>query len=194
MSFSYQEWCTRETQLGPGGGSGALCSASPSQERLSSTGPLRAASLWVWRPLGVASQWGDHLLFPQTAGRQVTGSWAQTPRMLWPPRVARGWGGLGNRGRGSQPAGWIHTSVTRIAESLHQPLKETTSRASISFSVTRGQSPGGDPRKEPVAPNPAGERNPVMEVLQGGSRPGLGNGEGAIPFQTRFPFMALSPK
>lgn len=82
--------------------------------------------------------------------------------------MARGWGGLGNRGRGSQPVGWIHTSVTRRAKSLHQPLKETTSRASISFSVTRGQSPGGDPRKEPVASNLAGERNPVMEVLGGG--------------------------
>lgn len=42
----------------PGGSSRAPRSVSQSQERLSSTGPLQAASLWVWRPLGAASQWG----------------------------------------------------------------------------------------------------------------------------------------
>ena len=42
----------------PGGSSRAPCSVSQSQECLSSTGPLRATSLWVWRPLGAASQWG----------------------------------------------------------------------------------------------------------------------------------------
>lgn len=65
MRFSYQGTAHTRHSWDPGGGSGAPCSVSPSQERLSSTGPLRAASLWVWRPLGEASQWGDHFLFPR---------------------------------------------------------------------------------------------------------------------------------
>lgn len=111
---------------------------------------------------------GYHFLFPQVAAHQAAGSRAHGHRgrsglPTW-QEDGEGWGtGRGCQGVSSRPAGWTHTSVTRRAESLHQPLKETTSWASISFSVTQGQSLGGDLRT--VASNPAGEGN--QEVLGG---------------------------
>lgn len=81
----------------PGGSSRAPRSVSQSQERLSSTGPLQAASLWVWRPLGQPAS-GVSLSLPPgccTSSRWLTGTW--TPRTLRPPHMARGWGGMGNR-------------------------------------------------------------------------------------------------
>ena len=182
----------------PGGSSRAPRSVSQSQECLSSTGPLRAASLWVWRPLGAASQWGSTFSSPRVlhieplAHRHVDTE--DAPASPHGKRTGRG-GEQGRAPRVSAPSPWVgHTSVTGRAKSLHQPFEETTSRASISFSVTQDQSLGGDLRKEPVASNLAGERNQVMEVLGRGSRPGPSSGEGAVPSQTLFPFTALSPK
>lgn len=132
----------------PGGSSRAPCSVSQSQECLSSTGPLRATSLWVWRPLGAASQWGITFSSPRVLHiKPLAHGHVDTedaPASPHGKRTGRG-GEQGGAPRVSASGPWVgHTSVTGRAKSLHQPLKETTSRASIFLSY-----PGPVPRRRP---------------------------------------------
>lgn len=189
MSFSTREQRTPETHLGPWWQVPGLHAGEPEPRASSSTGPLRPPPCGSGDP-GGSQPVGYHFL-PQVAAHQAAGSRAHGHR----GRPASPHGkrmGRGNRAGlpGCQlPARGLDTHQCNPESRVLAPAPQGNILGFHLFSVTQGQSLGGDLRT--VASNPAGEGS--QEVLGGEADLGRAVAKGLF-LSERSSLMALSPE